>query len=159
VGCKTHGRKCDAYGQEILIKPNEVVALSNVTFILSHALESESGAVMNSDDQVEDIFSFDPDRVQRYKVILRRNRLFGFWAGEQLGKLDCEMLDYIATAVHSDLEEPGDLDILRKVHGDLLAFGKMDNEADLCAKLAELQEQARHEMGALSRGQDVKFKA
>jgi hypothetical protein len=112
---------------------------------------------MNSDEHVKDIFKFDPDRVQRYKVILRRNRLFGFWAGEQLGKLSCEMLDYIATVVHSDLEEPGDLDILRKVHGDLLAFSKMVSEADLRAKLAELQEQARHEMGALSRSQDIEF--
>ena len=113
---------------------------------------------MNSDKHVKDIFKFDPDRVQRYKVILRRNRLFGFWAGEQLGKLSCEMLDYMASVVHSDLEEPGDLDILRKVHGDLLAFGKMVSEADLHAKLAELQEQARHEIGALSRSQDIEFK-
>jgi hypothetical protein len=67
---------------------------------------------MNSDEHVKDIFKFDPDRVQRYKVILRRNRLFGFWVGEQLDKLDCEMLDYIATVVHADLEESGDLDIL-----------------------------------------------
>jgi hypothetical protein len=114
---------------------------------------------MNSDEQVKDIFKFDPDRVQRYKVILRRNRLFGFWAGEQLGRLDCEMLDYIATVVHADLEEPGDLDILRKVHGDLLAFGKMVSVADLRAKLAELHEQARHEIGAVSRSQDIEFQA
>jgi hypothetical protein len=120
-------------------------------------LEREPGAVMNSDEQVEDTFKFDPDRVQRYKVILRRNRLFGFWAGEQLGRLDCEMLDYIATVVHSDLEEPGDLDILRKVHGDLLAQGNKFNEADLRTKLDELHEQARHEIGALSRSQDVEF--
>jgi hypothetical protein len=133
--------------------------VSNVTFILSHALESESGDVMNSDEQVKDIFKFDPDRVQRYKVILRRNRLFGFWVGEQLDKLDCEMLDYIATVVHADLEEPGDLDILWKVHGDLLAFGKLVREADLRAKLAELHEQARHEMGAVSRSQEIESQA
>ena len=112
---------------------------------------------MNSDEQVKDIFEFDPERVQKYKVILRRNRLFGFWAGEQLGKLDCEMLDYMASVVQSDLEEPGDLDILQKAHGDLLAFGKMVSEGDLRAKLAELHEQARHEMGALLRRQDIEF--
>lgn len=48
---------------------------------------------MNSDEQIKDVFKFEPDRVPRYKVILRRNRLFGFWAGEQLGTLDCEILD------------------------------------------------------------------
>jgi hypothetical protein len=127
--------------------------------MLSDAIESESGDVMNSDEQVKDIFKFDPDRVQRYKVILRRNRLFGFWAGKQLGKLSCEMIDYMASVVHADLEEAGDLDILLKVHGDLLVFGKMVSEADLRAKLAELHEQARHEMGALSRSQDIEFQA
>jgi hypothetical protein len=92
-----------------------------------------------------------------YKVMLRRNRLFGFWAGEQLGKLDCNMLDYMARVVHSDLEEPGDLDILRKVRGDLLAAGIKISEADLRAKLHKLHEQARHEIGALSRSQNVEF--
>jgi hypothetical protein len=85
--------------------------------------------------------------------------LFGFWAGEQLGKLDCEMLDYISAVVHSDLEEPGDPDILRKIRGDLLAFGKMVSEADLRAKLAELHEQARVEIGALSRSQNIDLQA
>jgi hypothetical protein len=127
--------------------------------VSGRTLEGRSGTMMNSDEHVKDIFKFDPERVQKYKVILRRNRLFGFWAGEQLGKLDCEMLDYMATVVHSDLEEPGDLDILRKVHGDLLVAGKKVNEADLRAKLAKLQEHARHEIGELSRSEDIEFQA
>lgn len=114
---------------------------------------------MSSDEQVNDTFKFDPAKVQRYKVILRRDRLLGFWAGEQLGKLDCEMLDYMASVVHSDLEELGDMDILRKVRGDLLAVGKKVSEADLRAKLEELHEQACHEIGALSRSQDIEFQA
>ena len=122
-------------------------------------ISKSSGAVMNSDEQVEDIFKFDPDRIQRYKVALRRNRLFGFWAGEQLGQFDCEMLDYIASVVHADLEETGDLNILRKVHGDLLAAGKKVNEADLRVTLTELQEQARHEIGELSRSRDIGLQA
>jgi hypothetical protein len=114
---------------------------------------------MNSDEQVNDIFEFDPDRVQRYKIILRRNRLFGFWVGEQLGKVDCEMLDYMASVVQSDLEEPGDLDVLRKVYVDLLTAGKKVNAADLRAKLVQLHEQARHEIEALSRSQEIEFQA
>jgi hypothetical protein len=114
---------------------------------------------MNSDEQVTEIFEFDPDRVQRYKIILRRNRLFGFWVGEQLGKVDCEMLDYMARVVQSDLEEPGDLDVLRKVYVDLLAAGKKVNAADLRAKLHELHEQARQEIESLSGSQDIEFQA
>lgn len=105
--------------------------------------------MMNGDEQVKDLFEFDLERVHRYKVILRRNRLFGFWAGEHLGKLDCEMLNYMASVVHSDLEEPGDLDMLRKVRDDMLAAGIEIREVDLHTKLAELHEQARLEIGEL----------
>jgi hypothetical protein len=90
---------------------------------------------------------FDADRVKRYKVILRRDRLLGLWVGEQLGKVDCEILDYMASVVQSDFEEPGDVDILRRVHGDLLAAGIKVSEAGLRAKLAELHEQACREVG------------
>ena len=110
---------------------------------------------MNSDEQVIDIFEFDPDRVQRYKIILRRNRLFGFWVGEQLGKVDCEMLDYMASVVQSDLEEPGVLDVLRKVYVDLLAAGKKVDAADLRVKLHELHEQAHSEIGVLSPSREI----
>ena len=106
--------------------------------------------MMMIDDQITDTFRFDPERIHRYKVILRRNRLFGFWAGEQLGKLDCELLHYMASVVHADLEEPGDLDILQKVREDMRTAGIRVSEAALCAKLEELHGQARREIGELS---------
>jgi hypothetical protein len=105
------------------------------------------------DDQANDTFRFDPERVQRYKVILRRNRLFGFWAGEQLGKLDCELLHYSASVVDADLEEPGDLDMLGKVRDDMVGAGIWVSEAHLHAKLIEFHEQARSEIGELSANQ------
>jgi hypothetical protein len=106
--------------------------------------------MMIIDDQANDVFAFDPERVHRYKIILRRNRLFGFWASEQLGKLDCEMLHYIASVVDADLEEPGDLDILQKVREDMRAASIRMSEAALRAKLNELRVQASREIGELS---------
>ena len=108
---------------------------------------------MRSDEQVRDNFKSDLERVQRYKVILGRDRLLGFWVGEQLGKLDRDILDYVASVVQSDLEERGDRDNLRKVQADLLVASRKLSEADLRAKLAQLHEQARHEMEVLPRGQ------
>lgn len=102
---------------------------------------------MHCEERAEDRVMFDADRVKRYKVILRRDRLLGLWVGEQLGKVDCEILDYMASVVQSDFEEPGDVDILRRVHGDLLAAGIKVSEAGLRAKLAELHEQACREVG------------
>jgi hypothetical protein len=111
--------------------------------------------MMIIDDQVNDTFRFDPERVQRYKVILRRNRLFGFWAGKQLGKIDCEMLHYIASVVDADLEEPGDLDIIQKVRDDMRTAGIKVGGTALRAKLEALHVQAHRELGALSANQSL----
>ncbi|MBQ0822597.1 DUF1476 domain-containing protein [Microvirga sp. HBU67558] len=106
--------------------------------------------MMIIDDQVNETFRFDPERVQRYKVILRRNRLFGFWVGKQLGKIDCEMLYYIASVVDADLEEPGDRDIIQKVRDDMRTAGIKVSGAALRAKLDALHAQARRELGGPS---------
>lgn len=106
--------------------------------------------MMIIEDQADDTFKFEPERVHRYKITLRRNRLFGFWAGKQLGKIDCEMLHYIASVVDADLEEPGDLDIIQKVRDDMRAAGIKVGGAALRAKLEALHVQARAEIGELS---------
>lgn len=111
--------------------------------------------MMIIDDQTSDIFAFDPERAHRYKITLRRNRLFGFWAGEQLGKLDCELLHYMASVVDADLEEPGDRDILQKVREDMRTAGIRVSEAALRAKLEELRVQAHHEFERLSANQST----
>ena len=54
-----------------------------------------------------------------FKIGARRNKLLGLWAAGLLGLADEAADAYAREVIESDFEEPGDDDVLRKVHGDL----------------------------------------
>ncbi len=66
---------------------------------------------------------FQHDEQLRFKAEMRRNKLVGLWAAEQLGITGDEAQAYAATVVESDFEEPGHEDVIRKVLGDFEAKG------------------------------------
>ena len=66
---------------------------------------------------------FAHDEELRFKATSRRNRLFGAWAAEKLGRSGSEADAYAAEVVKSDFEEAGDEDVIRKVRGDFEAAG------------------------------------
>ena len=76
---------------------------------------------MTSFDEREDGFErkFAHDEELRFKATARRNKLFGLWAAEQLGKTGAEAEAYAKSVVLADFEEAGDADVLRKVQADL----------------------------------------
>ena len=74
---------------------------------------------------------FAHDEALRFKAIARRNKLFGVWAARQLGKSEAEVEAYAHTVVVSDLDEPGDDDVIRKVAVDLDKAGVAVREGEL----------------------------
>ncbi len=58
-----------------------------------------------------------------FKVIARRNKLLGLWAAEKMGMTGETAKEYSKEVVVSDLEEPGDDDVVRKVMKDLAEKG------------------------------------
>ncbi|MBF0374437.1 MAG: DUF1476 domain-containing protein [Alphaproteobacteria bacterium] len=54
-----------------------------------------------------------------FKVTVRRNKLAGLWAAELLGLIGQAAHDYAKQVVHSDFEEPGEEDVVRKLDSDL----------------------------------------
>ncbi len=56
-----------------------------------------------------------------FKVAMRRNKLLGRWAAEQLGRGGDEADAYVVEVVKSDFEEVGDDDVVRKVLADFQA--------------------------------------
>lgn len=61
---------------------------------------------------------FAHDEELRFKAVARRNKLLGQWAAEKMG-LDPEQTDaYAKAVVRSDLEEPGEEDVFRKIRKD-----------------------------------------
>lgn len=83
-----------------------------------------------------------------FKVMARRNRLLGHWAAEKLGFTDDAAQAYAKEVVMSDLEEPGDEDVIRKVMGDFREHNVATSEAELRAEMARLLGVARDQLGS-----------
>jgi len=81
---------------------------------------------------------FAHDEDLRFKATARRNKLFGLWVAERLGKNGDEAEAYAKSVVLADFEEAGDADVLRKVRRDLDGAGNTMGDAELQAKLNEL---------------------
>ena len=88
---------------------------------------------------------FAMDEAQAFKVISRRNKALGLWAGGLLGKEGQELDAYVREVMRSDLQEAGDDDVLRKVSGDLQ--GRADPAA-VRARMEELLETARAQIAS-----------
>ena len=86
------------------------------------------------------------DQEVQFKVDSRRNKLLGLWLGERLGKTESQLEDYAMEVVIADLEEPGVEDVVRKVMKDIVDAGADITDADIRAKLAAFEEEAREQI-------------
>ena len=86
-------------------------------------------------------FALDQD--QEFKASARRNRALGEWAAALMGLTDKHVAEYAQAVVKSDLEQPGEDDVLRKVFEDLKGAGVQITEGEVRMKMAELLAQAR----------------
>lgn len=92
----------------------------------------------------------EQDQVHRqerdFRVIARRNKLLGHWAAERLGITGAEADVYAKQVVSSDLEEPGDEDVIRKVLGDFESRGVALERSELEAEMETLLDEARNQI-------------
>ncbi|WP_394763839.1 DUF1476 domain-containing protein [Phenylobacterium sp.] len=86
---------------------------------------------------------FALDQEQEFKAAARRNRALGEWAAGLMGLAAERVAEYAQVIVKSDLEQPGEDDVLRKVYEDLKGSGVQISEGDVRMKMAELLAQAR----------------
>lgn len=70
-----------------------------------------------------------------FKATSRRNKLVGLWAAEKMGITGADADAYAKTVVISDLDEPGDEDVIRKVMADFSERGISVSEDDLRKEL------------------------
>ena len=88
---------------------------------------------------------FALDKEQEFAAAVRRNRALAKWAAGLMGLEGKHIDDYAKAVVKSDLELPGDEDVLRKVFEDLKGSGVTVTEGDVRMKMAEFMAQAREE--------------
>jgi hypothetical protein len=86
------------------------------------------------------------DEEVRFKATVRRNKLLGQWAAAELGLTGDEAEDYAKSVVASDMKEPGEEDVFRKVQGDFKAKGVAVGDEALRKKMHELTHQVRQEL-------------
>jgi hypothetical protein len=94
---------------------------------------------MTTFDKREEAFEkrFALDEEQKFKAVARRNKLFGLWAAEKLGKGGEKAIAYAKDVVTAEFDG-GDAAVLKKVAGDLAAHGAAVDEAVLRARFNEL---------------------
>ena len=76
----------------------------------------------------------------------RSNKLLGLWAAKKLGLDAAEADAYAKKVTKSDFDEPGNVDVLRKVHSDLEGNGFDTSEHLVRKEMDKLLEQAREEL-------------
>ncbi len=86
------------------------------------------------------------DKEFNFKAGARRNKLLGLWAAELFGLEGEAAAAYAREVIESDFEEPGDDDVLRKVHGDLEAKGVGQSTHQVRRHMDELMEVARDQL-------------
>ena len=103
---------------------------------------------MTTFDDREQAFEnkFAHDQELEFKAAARRNRMLGLWAASLMGLEGSHSEQYANAVVKSDLEQPGDEDVLRKVWKDLSASGAKVTEGAVRAKMEELLAVARDQI-------------
>ena len=89
---------------------------------------------------------FAHDEDMKFRVIARRNRLLGEWAGRQMGLSDVETESYAKDVIRADFEEAGDEDVIRKVFGDLTSAGVEIDEGAIRETLAHKEVEAKRQL-------------
>jgi len=83
-----------------------------------------------------------------FRVAARRNKLVGQWAAQQMKLSPEEAEAYVKAVVHSDFQEAGDEDVVRKILGDLTAAGVDIDDSAVRAALAEQHIVARQQLSS-----------
>ncbi len=81
---------------------------------------------------------FELDQALAFKAESRRNKLLGLWLSEHFGLTGDAADEYAKEVVIADMDEPGVEDVMRKVMSDIETRGASVTEAEVRAKIVEL---------------------
>ena len=101
---------------------------------------------MNNFDDRKKAFEakFIQDEELNFKLRARRNKLVGEWAADKINKSGDE--DYIKSVRESDLEKPGDDDIIDKIFNDFQELNLNITREDIIKKLQESESEVKKQL-------------
>lgn len=80
---------------------------------------------------------------QEFKIDARRNKLLGIWVADLIGKSGDDVTPYVLEVIKSDMEEPGDDDVFRKIKQDIIAAGVQLSDVEIRSRMDVLMTEAR----------------
>ena len=86
---------------------------------------------------------FVHDEETLFKINAKRNKLLGEWIADRLKKTNKDKEDYILEVIKSDMLEPGDEDVFKKVKNDLSQDGFDNIDEEIRNKMDEFMEVAK----------------
>ena len=89
---------------------------------------------------------FAREQEQAFRVVARRNKLLGWWAGHLMGLNEAEADGYARDVIHAAFEGGGDEDVVRKLLGDLTGAGVDIDEARIRQAMDEQMVEARRQL-------------
>tara|TARA_B100000686_G_C16790284_1_gene978222 strand:+ start:1978 stop:2301 length:324 start_codon:yes stop_codon:yes gene_type:complete len=89
---------------------------------------------------------FKHDQDLEFKIRSKRNKLIGLWAAEKLNKNESEIEEYVTQVRQSDLEKPGDDDIIDKLLEDFRINSLAISREEISKKIEEFYNQIRSEL-------------
>ena len=100
---------------------------------------------MNSFDDRKKGFEgkFAHDEETLFKINAKRNKLLGEWIADKLNKIEKDKENYILEVIKSDMAEPGDEDVFKKVKNDLSQAGLNNMDEEIRNKMNEFLETAK----------------
>lgn len=99
-------------------------------------------------DQREHEFEtrFALEEEQRFKTLVRRNRLFGGWVARELGLENGAAEEYVQSLVDVLLKPNGERETIKKVVADLRTGGSQLTPAQVKAELRKMAAQTSEEI-------------
>lgn len=103
---------------------------------------------MTTFDRREQAFEnrFAHDEEMRFKATMRRNKLLGLWAAEQMGMSAGKAEAYAKEVIKADFEEVGDNDVVRKIMADFKNSGVDVSEHRLRRHMDEFLAEAKAQL-------------
>jgi hypothetical protein len=91
---------------------------------------------------------FAHDQELEFRAMARRNKLAARWAAGLMGLEGQHVEDYVKAVVRSEIEQPGEEDVFRKIALDLKAAGVHITETEIRSRMDELLALAREQIRA-----------
>ena len=89
---------------------------------------------------------FAHDSEVEFRSISRRNHMLGEWAAKLMGLENVE--DYARAIVKSEIDQPSDVDVSRKIHQDLVGAGLTVSQSEIASRMDEFLAVARGQLSA-----------